>query len=196
MGAFNRAGLVLAFPPSTDPRKTYKWRYLEHFITKVDEWGVEDTTAYKIIDAIVNYAQQRGTLKSKGLSILASDAVLEIGLKDIERAAHNTENTFNRLKSDHEMIGKYQDRLGVLLKKDHHQGSPNIVKWYVQGKLSALYLSVSKSCGLAIRQLDEIDRKSLPTALELLGLRRQCFPDARTRMRARLTLGDDWRDIC
>jgi len=37
------------FPQSTDPKKTYQYRYIQAFIKKIDEWEFDDGLAQQMV---------------------------------------------------------------------------------------------------------------------------------------------------
>ena len=186
---FSEVGFRISFPKDTDPKKTYKWRYLEHFVRKVDEWEISDDTACQIIGAMVDHAANKKQLK-KGLSLLASDQILEIGYKSIRRKQVDSKNLVETIKKDVQTVHG-QDPLG----KTAPRALPNVVKWHIQNKVSDLYLTVSKSCRRAISELDEVERDMLPSGKEFLLLRRDALSSIPIKHQIKWAMGDDWEEL-
>ena len=54
--SFSKFGIDVSFPKNTDPKKTYKWRYIEKFVERMNELDLNEETVVKLIDAMVEYA--------------------------------------------------------------------------------------------------------------------------------------------
>jgi len=186
--SFQRAGIRIEFPKDTDPRKTYKWRYLEGFSNKIDEWAISDEAACRIIDSIVEYATQRKQL-SRGLSLLVSEQALEIGLKSIDRSEASLAAIVDRLKRDYKLV-MGADPMG----KEYPRAMPNIVKWYMRGILSKTYLTFSKKCHEAMTRLDGIERDMLPSGKELILARMAALKNIKAKNMMKIAMADDWRE--
>ena len=184
----------MGFPKNTDPKKTYMWRYLNYFINKVDEWEISDSTSYKLIDAIIAQSKRNNQLHKKGLAILSSDKILETGYKAINAELKLEGDTLDRLREDHIMLSAYSDKVHILMERPSTGALPNIVQWYIQGRLSRLYLATSKSCSTAMNRLSEFELTMLPNNKELLLLKHSCFKNALTKHRAKSILGDEWKN--
>lgn len=190
--AFKNANIRIKFPKDTDPTKTYTWRYLKHFAEKVDEWGVSDETAYKLIDAITDYSKKHKLL-NRGVSILASDKILEIGYEAIKGQVQMEDNIYHKLGLDRKIIESINgSKVTMLLKREPEKALPNIVKWYTQGKLSTLYIALSKSCGAAMASLNSFERSFLPPIGELLDIKQKCLKNAIVKNKIKFIFGDDW----
>jgi len=180
----------MVFPRGTDPRKTYKWRYLEHFCKRVDEWNISDETGCRMIDAMIQYAKKNKQI-NKGLALLASDKMLEVGYKAISNEDRMLDLTIQRIDADKNLVYNID-----LLSRTGPKSLPSIVKLYIQGRLSTTYLAVSRRCHEAMMQLDSIERSMLPRGHELINIRAKLLGSACTKNKIMMILGDDWRDMC
>lgn len=194
--SFGKGGVRVTFPRNTDPMKTYKWRYMEKFLEKVDQWGVSDTTAYQIVDAMVQHAKRNGHLKAKGMAILESDAILEIGYRSIEKIHQRVDGVLARIKHDKRLIDDLADP-GELLRRDFPGASPNIVRWFIQGKISLIYICISKKCLMAIKKLSSDDRALIiQKTQQIVDVRELCTRDVMTKVRIKQIMGTDWALSC
>lgn len=193
--AFRKAGVPLAFPAGTNPRKTYKWRNLESFISKIDEWQLDLRTAYRLIDAMIAHAKEHKQLRSRGLSILTSASILEIGYDSITRQDAGQDGLVQIVSNDLKFLEQYPDRLEALLDRGN-RGGPNILKWHMQGKISSTLLATSKSCCLAMQQLTPIERSMLPERIRLVEIQQQCLATVALKYRLKVMLGADWGVLC
>lgn len=185
--SFGRAGIKIAFPKDTDPKKTYKWRYLIKFAQKLDELQASDEVAVRIIDAVAIYAVKSKQLH-KGLALLVSDSVLEICCKDIERSDNSRDAIVGRISTDAAFV-RANDPLG----RSCERGLPNIVKWHMSGIVSELYISLSGKCRDAISKLDAVEMSMLPSMKSMATAASSIVKDVRIKHKIKMIMGDDWR---
>jgi hypothetical protein len=169
---FRQAGRPIVFPEFTDPTRTYQWRYLEAFCRKLEEWELDDYTGVKIMIAMVDYAKRNGSLKHKGLAILANRDILEIGYKWLEKEEGRIQTTKSRLAQDHAFMQANVRSIHDLLRAPARGAFPNLVLWYMQGRLSVEIISVSAICHAAYHRLPPTQRANLPTFSELDATRK------------------------
>jgi len=181
---FSKYGIGVGFDSGTNPRKTYQWRYLVHFAQKIDEWQLDDDTAMQLVEAMLEYSKKNGKLR-RGLSILSSGKILDIGYKHLMEKQKFDDLAVARLRSN----AKFFAGAGDPCARAHRAALPNIVMWYMQGKLSAQFIAVSKKCRRALSTLNAFERGLLPDAHELL-LHRIRLDDISW---AKDILKDDWR---
>lgn len=189
---FRQNGISLDFPEGTKPENTYKWRYLESFAKKVIEWGINDVTACRIIEAVV-MDSSRDDLRRKGLAILTKSKILEIGYAALKTEEANYEQAYNRLVGDCKFVDtRGSERYITLANRDKNNVLPNIVKWYIQGYLSTLFLATSKAAIKVMATLSDSDRKMLPSREQLFATRNRYLNNALRKSKIRLLLGEDW----
>lgn len=188
---FSNAGFRVSFPKHTDKTKTYKWRYLEGFIKKVDEWELSDRAARLLVSAMIKWAKKNNQLK-KGLSLLASDQILEIGHEAIQGKLASTERTVDTITADMKFThGKDP------LYRSEKLALPEIVRWHMRGQISDIYLAISKKCRKAMRQLDKAERSMLPSGKDLIRIRQELFSDdVKAKHKIKLMMDDDWDGEC
>lgn len=190
-------GVRLAFPANTDPRKTYKWRYLESFLRQISEWNLSIATSYKLIDAMVEHADKYKQLRQRGLAILTSKQILEIGHKAIMGSEKSRDEIIEILERDIRFLSQYPNRLIALLYRNTPREMPNIVKWHnMDSALSSTFLSISRSCAIAMQRLTPTEKLMMPSNLQLHNLRGKCITPVVFKYRIRTLMGDDWGLVC
>lgn len=180
--------MIIRFPQNTPPEKTYKWRYLTAFVCKIDEWEITDDVAFDIIDEMVRIAVRRGMIK-KGLALLHADKLLIEACDNAKVAQETHASEMERFKQDYELVSN-----GDLMHKDNPKSLPNIVKWYMQGKLSRTYLATSKRCHEAMMQLKPIERAMLPNGKDLLSTRMMVNSKIPLKRQLKSVMGNDMRN--
>jgi len=186
---FGKAGIKITFPKDTDPKKTYKWRYLLSFIKKIDEMQASIDTTHQLINAVVKYAASNNQLH-KGLSLLTSDKVLEACCNIALQSGKSESNLLDKIKKDRDLVES-----GDLLGKKHERGMSNIVRWYIEGSISDLYLSLSKKCHETMMQLSKIERSMMPNGKELILTRMDILNEPKLKAKIRKIMLNDWREI-
>ncbi len=188
---FSNAGFRVEFPKHTDKTKTYKWRYLENFVKKIDEWELSDRAARLLISAMVDFAKKNDQLK-KGLSILASDQILEIGHTAIQGKLTSNNRTLDIIVENMQ-FAKGKDPLY----RNEPMALSEIVRWHMRGQVSDVYVAISKKCRRAMRKLDKAERSMLPSGKDLIRLRQELFSsDIKMKHKIKLMMDDDWDGEC
>jgi hypothetical protein len=119
------------------------------------------------------------------------DNVLEIGYKALSAAERVREHIISRLRADAMLIGD-SNRIQRLLHRQTPDSPPDIVVWFIQDRLSKTYMSVSKSCFVALNHLTEDEKRMLPSKVSLIVFKNINFVDGVLRANARAILGSDW----
>ncbi len=176
-------------PQDTDPTKTYKWRYVKHFLKRVDEWNITDDFAFKIIDAIVTYAKQNKQTR-KGLSLLASDQILDKVFDIVQEGQKSEKSLASKLQRESELIHSTN-----LLESKHAKGMPMIVKLFLQNKISITILAYSKICQNTMMKLSKVDRQMLPSGKQLILTRMNTNNNPSLKSSIRSVLGSDWNKM-
>ena len=97
--AMHKAGRTIKFPANTDPIKTYQYRGVKKFASKVfDEWHLDMGTTKILVEAIVAYGR-RNNLLDQGTNILNMNTVLNICISTIESAIHKSDNIVSSMAS-------------------------------------------------------------------------------------------------
>ncbi len=192
--AFRNEGIKLAFPQGTDPERTYKWRYLCKFVVKVDELKLSDDTIRDLIGAMVKHAKAHKQL-SRGLAILTSDNMLEIGNKAITQKIEVLDTIFDRLTRDRKLIAAMDNPQSFLSKVPNVGGFANLSMLFMSGKLSLSYVACSKTCNLVIRTLDSINKDVLPSHIQLASERIKLFSATKTKYKIMGIMNGDWLDV-
>lgn len=193
----------LSLPPETDPTKTYQWRYLESLNKRFTEWGLSDKLCKEFIKTAVCYAKERKLL-NKGLTIFLQNNILGECYERLRKYADCVTDIVSILRKtklwiDNQVKESNNDLVALLLKRKRIGSYTNIVCWYQSGHISDTYLSLSRSCGVALAQLETIDkteRKLLPSSYELFTQRTSILKETKTKLDIKYILQDDWRKPC
>lgn len=187
--AFKNAGINVSFPKNTDPKKTYKWRYIIKFIQKVDELGMSANIMRRLIDEVAKYASKQSR-KHKGLALLVNEQVLSMCCDNMADIDKQNIAIVDRIREHHNKVR------GVdLLSKTHKNGLPKIVKLYMQGEISELFLAISKKCHEAMMRLDKTERSMLPSGNELVLNRMELDGNLELKGKVKEVMEDDWRNV-
>lgn len=193
--AYLQHGFKIKFPTSTDPRKTYQWRFVRSIAEKFVEWEFDEATAKKFIKIAVGQAKVRGVLK-KGLAALHQSNMLNICYDILT----NEKNEYDSILSTLEKMKEWFDRnVGILpIKKllERQSGAlPNIIIWYQGSQLSDHFLALSKSCHKAVMSLqhDQMEARLLPSPTSLYLLKAEFLADSNNASVTSRIFGDDWR---
>ena len=165
-------GRYVSIPKNVDREKTYSWRYIVRFTNVLEENDLMEQ-APSVIEAVVQDAKKRGTLRRNFTILNIRGKLLEIYEKKLQVDVENMRKQLTMASRSHDFfvckVGD-QDPVAVLLKKQDHFGYTNLARWYDAQYLSAFYVAISKSCRAAIGRLSQSDRSLLPTDLQLYKL--------------------------
>jgi len=184
---------VISLPTSTDPTKTYSWRYLERFMQKIEKLKLEDSLPI-IIEAIVEYAHKRGLLH-RGIAILDQKNILDIVLVKLEREDKEEEDITKAIE-DSEMFVRKQLPEGskahfLLAQRPNRTAYSNITRWYKANQISIGYIAVSRECKKALGTLSYDELGLFPQPVDLLRMRLQLISNRGIVERLKTTLGSD-----
>lgn len=195
--AYLQHGFKIRFPSTTDPKKTYQWRFVKAIAEKFVEWQFDQETAKKFIKIAVGQAKVRGVLK-KGLAALHQSNMLKICYDILT----NEQNEYSHILKSLESMKMWFDArmgnnpLGKLLERQAG-ALPNIIIWYQGSQLSDHFITLSKSCHKALMRLqhDQMESRLLPTPTSLYLLKAEFLADANNLKETSRIFGDDWRSI-
>lgn len=199
--AYIRYGRKLSFPENTDPKKTYQWRYVKAITKKFKEWDFDAETSKRFIDIAVSHIRDHKMLH-KGLSLLHQKNMLANVYSKLEQELDTNKQTTTSLADMKKWVDKQigdRDPVQVMLSKRNLDSLPKLVEWYQGSKVSALYISLSKSCSKAAAKLakkDEVARSMLPQTTQLYLLRSNFLRDVNNKKLSRRILQEDWRSMC
>jgi hypothetical protein len=154
-------------------------------------------TIYEVVESLVEHAARNGQLRKRGLALLSSNSVVDIAYRSITQKQQAKTDIYKRIEREVKFVnsaGKC-DRLTTLLARDNGR-SPNIVLWFIRREISPEFISLSRSCQIAINRLTEIDKSLMPNKLALEQSRRPCIAKVDLKFRLKLLFGDDWGVIC
>lgn len=185
---FANHGIKVQFPRHTDPRHTYKWRYLKKFHDKIDGLNIKDESIKTIIDAIAKNAKEKGQ-RIRGLSVLCDSDVLERGYEALKEKENSIDNILEVARNDVQVLKDYNaDKLS----KSKGGGLAKISELYMQNKISAISLAFSKKCRDALLRIGDTSRALIPTSKELQILNLKYLKDKRIRRGLMVIYGSDF----
>lgn len=188
---FAQHGINLQFPPDTDPKTTYKWRYLTKFCEKVKSLNFSENAIKAIIEAAA--IQHKKMLKQKGLAILLDGNIIKLGMRRLDDAANTESFIIDSVTKSRKFLDEHRDD------KPIKASVPNIVTWYTAGNIHIYYFSVSKYCLSSMRSLfSSVSNKRfhgmMPQRLELFDARQKIMNDKHLKQQARKILREDWSE--
>jgi len=198
--AYRRCGQTLKFPEGTNPTKTYQWRYAARLAKKLEEWEFDDATSIVLIRYAAEHANEKRLLR-KGLVAFFQGNILDVCYDRIDGECERTDQRLAILRQNHGFLSARangQPLASVLLSRVTPESYYNIVEWYERNRLSALYMSISKSCTQALSRLSKKcpeQRELLPGKAELFCLLDELIADRTIKTQAARILGDDWRKL-
>ena len=190
--------IKLSFPKSTDPVKTYQYRYAHQLAERLAEWEFDEPTSRRFIEIAVAYAKDKGLLH-KGLSLMCQSNLLEIARKRLEREQQQDLGILVELQRVHFWVASKigsRDPVDVMLTRRNPDGHRNLVRWHAERRLSDLYLSLSAPCGRALARLERsspTERQEVPSSSRLYLARMVFLQDDSNRREAKRIMGGDWR---
>ena len=196
--AFALHGVRLAFPKNTNPQKTYQWRYVTKLAHRIDEWGLDRSTAKAFINFAVGYVKEKKLLH-KGMSVFFQNNMIDICYDRMKKHSIGTCSRIQRLNEAHKFITtrcNNHPTVGVLLSREAFDKLRNIVRWYQSGDITSVYLAISVACTTALSKLAIVapnERNLLPLESELYCLAIELSKDDNFRTQVRIILNDDWR---
>lgn len=175
-------GRKLSFPKSSDPRKTYQWRFAKALAIKFEEWQFNEEDAKNFVKIAVAHAKE-GNRLNKGLAALHQGNLIQICYDKLKKDADNSNMSIDSLIKIKKWLDAkigFADPVTVFLHRKTPDVFCNLVVWVQASCVSTLYLALSKSCGKALAKIashDEYERKLLPTSIELYKIRHEFLND-------------------
>jgi hypothetical protein len=179
-------GRRISFPSNTDPTKTYQYRSIKRFTTKIDEWEMSDSSTKFLIKEVIKYSKERGLL-SRGVSVLDKIDLLEECYGRMQRYVEQHTQLLSDIASSHDFFNKNKHK--ALSSK--RGGYPFFVMWYQSGKLCVEFIALSKSCLSVIGSLNSDDIKRVPDLVELLSIRHRYLRNSNLKTEIKEILGED-----
>jgi hypothetical protein len=196
--AFAQHGIKLTFPKNTNPQKTYQWRYVTRLAHKIDEWGLDRSTAKAFINFAVGYVKEKKLLH-KGMSVFFQNNMMDVCYDRMRKHSTTVCSKIVRFQKVHEFVTvKYHNKskTAILLNRESFDKMRNIVIWHRTGDITEQYLALSAACTEALSKLAIVaphERILLPTESELYCLAINLTKDGDFRSKAKAILGNDWR---
>lgn len=166
-------GRNVKLPKCRDLTKTYQFRWVKSFTQKCyQEWDLNDRIVGILIKDVVNYANRQKIL-NKGTQILTMSNVIDICYQGLKELSDDEASLINELDSCHQfLIGQANDKNNLVrrLVESDTGGCSNLLYWYNQGRLTEVYVALSKSCNEALTKLPAIEREEFPSSFELFRI--------------------------
>lgn len=173
-----RVGRHLSFPKDTDYKKTYLYRTLDKFVSKMIDLELEVDEINYIVHLVVQYGKDNGML-NRGAHLLTMKDLLDICCERLERDRQKDKDICTELvRCKRFLDGK------DLLQRTRRGGYSNLTRWYQTGDVTIPYMAVSKDCIKAMSNLPREERSELPSNLEFLKSRIKllCTEDNRSEI--------------
>lgn len=182
--ALKKTGAQHNAPKQTDIKKTYIWRAMAKFMSKMTEWGIDEKLSKKLLCEVVLFSK-RNTNKS---TLLMNDQVLKKCLNLTIDRIRSKEDAIIRLRKSTKFLNEHHHEL---LHKKRDDAWPNVVMWHKSGEISLSCLALSRRCKNAMKMLCDVDRKNLPGIERLNEIRIRYLMDDELLPQCREILGDD-----
>jgi hypothetical protein len=181
-----------AIPKNTPIEKTYQWRYIQKFLSNMDD--IDWETTKKIAYFAIEYAKenQGSTIWSRGLWILTKNNIIEIAYEKAKDEYDHKVSELKRLKSSYSFAKNNSFDFSTCKVEG---GFPNIVLWYEQSQISDTYIAMSESCKQTIRELDKEDLAMLPSREALSKRRVKCLIDKKMNNIVKSIMKEDYINI-
>lgn len=180
---FSKHGINLQFPKNTDPKTTYKWRFLAKFCNKVGDLGFSMPAVKAMVEAAVE--SNKKVLKQKGLSILLDSKVVNLGMKKLNSAEDNTKSIIDSIKKSKKFVDLNKN---AVVRKD----VSNYIIWYIQNNISLYYFVVSRSCINSLQTVSSRFKQFTPTKLQLFETRKLIMDNSSLKYTIKNIMGEDW----
>lgn len=151
------------FDEHTNPEKTYNWLYLNKFIYLMEKSEVEWSNIIAIFKRIIGNAEKN---KIRTLSCITNRSLIVKSCESINESNEKLDKLYETLERDYKFAKK--NHFNFIGETD---GVPNILKWYMAGKVSINYMAVSESCAISIINMSNDDRILLPPVDKISRLR-------------------------
>ena len=183
-------GVRLSLPANTDRDRTYQWRYVTGLTDKFQTWGLDRDMARRFLEIGVQYAERRKLLRRKGLAVFFQGNLPDVCLKALQAEAEIGDSWLHGLDSSHRWI----QSAGAMTRRESYGAYTNLVKWYRAGKVTELYLALSRAAGRAMRSLPDDERSQLPTDTRLYLVREKFLANPERRRRALAIMKEDMKN--
>jgi hypothetical protein len=196
--AYVRHGYKLSFPHGTDPVKTYQWRYATAIARQFREWQFDDNTNKYIIDLAVQHQTKAGTLR-KGLAAILQGNLLTLCSKHLDKEVADNLSRLDALRHIKSWIEKTcgnTNPIVMMTQRPRRGGYCNLTTWFLAKRISALYLTLSKSCYSVLNRLGADERDLFPKQTSLYLLRLGFINDVGNISQVHDIFGQDWRELC
>jgi hypothetical protein len=187
-------GQRISLSVKTDPRKTYNWRFLSHFLDEIEKYEMNEHMVQRAIEALIGDAKNHRMLH-RGMAILNNPNLIHICVAKLEREIREEREKVDRIDRTHSFIqekcAEAIDTVGILLSKDNPLAYSNMTRWYQTGKIDIGYIALSKTCMRALGKMDKVERMCYPTPRQLLQMRLMYLSDDVVHMKLKNTLKND-----
>jgi len=179
--------------PMNNCNKTYSWRYINNFIDKMDELGINSDNYNNVIEALTRHARKRNLL-SRGFSILSNKSLIEIVIKQLENEETANIIIKREIRKSHEfIINNCSNKLEFLLTRKSQKAYTNMTLLYEKKFISEYYICASKVCLRILKTMSESERARYPSSVKLLQLFDDLSNDKDITAVMKEMLGDDIR---
>lgn len=168
----HQAGRKIKLPKCSDKTKTYQFRWTKSFVNKCIEWDLEDKLVRILISDVVKYAKKQKLL-DRGTQILCMGNIIDICFQSLKELDDDEASLIEELRSCKAFLGDQAGDKDILVRRlleSDSGGCSNILYWYNLGRLTEVFMALSKSCNQALAKLPEGERDELPSKFELFRI--------------------------
>jgi len=188
-------GRKLSLPPNTDHKKTYQWQYITGLTHKFKEWEFDRVMAERFLQIVVQYASDHNLLH-KGMALHFQHNLLNLCLKQLNAELETITSDVYELRKSQQWVASLPIPLEpLMLKRENYGGHTNIVKWYIAGKITELYLALSKVATRVMGVLPIDERLFLPNAASLWLIRNDFLRPETNQAHALSILQKDLKNV-
>ena len=168
----HRAGRKIKFPKCSDKTKTYQFRWTKNFVGKCEELELDDNLTSILIADIVKYAKSRNLL-DRGTQMLCMGNITDICIQSLQDLDDDEASLISELRSCQGFLHGHSNDKDILVRKlvdTSSGGCSNLLYWYNLGRLTEVFMALSKSCNQALARLSDMEREELPSRFELFRI--------------------------
>jgi hypothetical protein len=191
--AMYKHGRPIALPKNTALEKTYTWRYINRFLSKLDDMEVPERATSYVVNAVVHRAKQRHQLH-RGIAVLDDPDVLDACSTKLEREVQSEDDEITNIERSHSFVVSRLDGKTLFEQLAHRTARDayaNIVSWHQAGYITTGFIAVSKACMKSFSKLREHELAFFPSKRELLKVRVMLLYNDSVRSRLSSIIGND-----
>ena len=196
--ALLRYGRSIELSSNTDVTKTYGWRYLQAFVNNIQKLEVVDNIPF-IVDTLVEHAHKHKLLH-RGFAILSKVNLIELIINASQKDINNKQERLYDIERAMKFLSSQSSQSNIklddVLNRRMRIGTyTNLTKWFEQGHINKEYIALSKACVNVMQKMDFMERRVLPSPIELLKIKHKLLADKEFVDKIVTLMGDDFNPL-